>query len=74
MFAFFFLALGLLFLWLVYQAFSTREILARGWGFNTRTYRRDDQPVWYWVTLTCYTICAVWATTFAMLWIGKSFF
>ena len=71
MFAIIFLAMGLLFFWLVYQASSTREILARGWGFNTRVYNRDREPVWYWVTFVSYLVCAIVATTFAILWLTK---
>ncbi|MBK6322516.1 hypothetical protein [Candidatus Aalborgicola defluviihabitans] len=74
MFAIIFLAFGVWFSWLVYQAISTREIVARGWGFNTRIYSRDNEPVWYWVTFTSYSICAVWATTFAILLVQKSLF
>jgi hypothetical protein len=74
MFTSIFLTLGILFSWLVYQAIPTREILARGWGFSTRVYSRDNEPVWYWVTFTGYSICAVWATTFAVLLIRNSLF
>lgn len=74
MFAMIFLAMGLLFSWLVYQAISTREILARGWGFSTRRYNRDSEPVWYWVTFTCYLICAASAIIVAVLLARKSLF
>lgn len=58
MFAIFFLAIGALFSWFIYQAISTRDILAKGWGWNTRTYNRDDQPVSFWVTFFSHLICA----------------
>ncbi len=74
MFAIIFLVLGIVFSWLIYQAISEREILARGWGFSTRTYSRDDQPIWYWVTLTCYSFCAIVATVVAILMISTSIF
>ena len=62
-----FLLIGLLFFWMVYQAYSSREIKARGWGFSTRIYTRDSEPVMYWVTFSSYLVCAVWATVFAVL-------
>lgn len=71
MFGFIFLVLAIWFSWLIYQAITKREIFARGWGFNTRIYSRDNQPVWYWVTFTSYAICAVCAIAFAILLIGK---
>ncbi len=67
MFSLLFLALGILFLWLMYKDFPSREILARGWGFSTRTYSRDDEPIRYWITFWSYLICAVWSIAFAFL-------
>jgi energy-coupling factor transporter transmembrane protein EcfT len=72
MFAIIFLLLGILFSWFVYQAITTREILARGWGFSIRTYSQDDEPVWYWFTFTCYSICAAVALVLAVLLACKS--
>lgn len=46
MIAFLFLAIGLLFFWMVFNAFASQEIRARGWGFSVRTYHRDSDPVW----------------------------
>jgi hypothetical protein len=62
-----FLAIGALFFGLVFQAHAAQEIKGRGWGSSVRTYRRDSQPVWYWVTFGCYLVCAVWATAFGVL-------
>ncbi len=73
MFAIIFLTIGAVFSWLIYQAVTTREILARGWGVSTRTYSRDNEPAWYWVTLICYSICAVVALIMGiLLMVGKS--
>lgn len=69
MFAVTFLILGILFSWLLYQAISTREILARGWGFSMRSYSRDDEPVWYWVTFISYSICVIVSIVVAVLMI-----
>jgi hypothetical protein len=62
-----FLAIGGLFSWMVFKAVSTRSIQGRGWGFGTRTYRRDGEPIRYWVTFASYLVCAVWATAFGLL-------
>jgi hypothetical protein len=62
-----FLAAGILFSWMVFKAYASGEITGRGWGFSTRTYCRDSDPVWYWVTFTCYVVCAVWATVFGIM-------
>jgi len=67
MIAILFLAIGLLFFWMVFNAFMSEEIRARGWGFSVRTYHRDIDPVWYWVTFSSYLVCAIWATTFGLL-------
>lgn len=61
------LVTGILFLWLVFKAFSSREIEARGWGFSTRIYRRDSEPVMYWISLLSYLVIAVWTTVFAVM-------
>ncbi len=67
MFAFIILIFGILFSWLLYQAISTREIMARGWGFSMRSYSRDDEPVWYWVTFISYSICVIASIAVAVL-------
>jgi len=74
LFAIIFLAMSVLFSWFIYQAVTTREILARGWGFRTRIYNRDEHPVLYWITFTCYSICAAWALILAVLLFRKSLF
>lgn len=73
MLAFMFLTIGLVFFWLINRAISTREIIGRGWGTSTRTYDRDNDPIWYWVTFISYLICAITATTVAVLIARKSF-
>jgi len=62
-----FLAIGALFFWLVSTAYSSQEIKGRGWGFSTRTYCRDSEPLMYWVTFSSYLACAVLATGFGLL-------
>lgn len=57
-----FLAVGALFFWILFRAYSAKEIKGRGWGFSVRTYRLDTQPAGYWVTFAAYLLCAVWAT------------
>ncbi len=54
---FFFIAVP--FVVLLYPAIRTGEILARGWGFETRVYSRDGEPIRYWVTFVSYAICAL---------------
>jgi len=63
----FFLSFGAYFFWMVFNAFSTQEIKGRGWGFSIRIYRRDSEPIKYWVTFFSYLICAVWTTLFGVL-------
>ncbi len=63
----FFLILGMIFLWLIIQAISTAEIKGRGWGFSSRIYRRDSDPIMYWVTFSGYLVCAIWSTVFGVL-------
>lgn len=61
------LVTGILFFWLVLKAFTSREIEARGWGFSTRIYHRDSEPVMYWVSCLSYLVIAVWTTVFAVM-------
>ena len=63
----FFFALGMLFFWMVFKAFSSQEIKGRGWGFSTRTYSRESEPIMYWLTFISYLVCAVWSTVFGIL-------
>ena len=67
MFGLLFLGLGITFFWLVFKAYSSGEIMARGWGFGTRIYSRDGEPVRYWFTFCVYMVCAVWSTVFAVV-------
>jgi len=53
------LVTGILFFWLVLKAFTSWEIKTRGWGLRTRIYRRDSEPVRYWVSLSSYLVIAV---------------
>lgn len=71
MIATFFLAVGILFFWLAFKDFSSREIMARGWGFSSRIYHRDSEPVMYWVSFLSYLVCAVWASVFGVLMVLK---
>ena len=59
MFSLLFLTLVIVFCWLMYKGYTSGEIIGRGWGFSTRLYSRDDEPVWYWVTFLSYLACAV---------------
>ena len=61
------LVTGILFFWLVLKAFTSGEIEARGWGFSTRIYHRDSEPVMYWISLLSYLVIAVWTTAFAVM-------
>jgi len=62
-----FLAIGILFFWMVFNAYSSQEIKGHGLGFNVRTYHRDSEPVWYWVAFVSYLVCAVWASVFGAM-------
>ena len=74
MIAILFMIIGISFSLIVFKAFSTRELKARGWGFSTRIYRRDNEPVMYWISFISYLVIAVWATVFAVLAARKAFF
>ena len=65
---------GILFFVIVFKAFSSRELKARGWGFSTRIYRRDSEPIMYLINFISYLVIAVWTTVFAVLAACKSFF
>lgn len=54
-----FLFIAAIFVVLLYRAIRTGEILARGWGFETRVYSRDGEPIRYWVTFVSYAMCAL---------------
>lgn len=68
-----FLAIGALFFWMISKAIPSRSIKGRGWGFSTRVYQRDSEPIGYWITFSSYLVCAVWATTFGILAAVKRF-
>jgi hypothetical protein len=67
MFATFFLAIGALFFWMLFQGLTDREIKGRGWGFSVRVYGRDTEPVMYWITFASYLVCALGSTVFGLL-------
>ena len=67
MFATFFLIIAILFFWMVFKGFSAEEIKGRGWGIDVQIYRRDSEPIMYWVTFGSYLLCAVCATVFGIL-------
>jgi hypothetical protein len=67
MFATLFLAIGAVFIWLLFKGYSTREIMARGWGTQVRIYQRDTEPIMYWVTFWMYVILAVLSTVIGIL-------
>jgi hypothetical protein len=71
MFATFFLVIGVLFFWLIFKGLSEQEIMGRGWGSNVRIYRRDNEPIRYWVTFGSYLVCAVSSTVFGILMVLK---
>jgi hypothetical protein len=68
-----FLIVGLAFSFMVLRAYTSKELRARGWGFSTRTYRREDEPIKYWVTFSSYLVIALWAIVFGVLLAYRSF-
>jgi hypothetical protein len=62
-----FLAIGIRFFRMVFRAHSPGVIKGCGWGFSTRTCRRDGEPIWYWTRFSSYRVCAIWATAFGLL-------
>ncbi len=72
MLAMFFLAIGALCFWMVFRAFASGELKGRGWGFSYRIYRRDREPFLYWLTFSCWVVCALGATVFGVLAALKS--
>ncbi|NLT51334.1 MAG: hypothetical protein GXX85_10490 [Ignavibacteria bacterium] len=67
MFAVIFIILGILFFFLVYNAYVTGEVKGRGWGFSIRTYRQYKEPIKFWITFVSYLAAAIAATTFGLL-------
>ncbi len=61
------LAIGALFFWFLFKAYSSQKIRARGWGTEVRTYHRDTQPMGYWLSFAIYLACAVWATGYGVM-------
>ena len=43
------LLLGAFFAYRVFTAWTTGEIVAKGWGFQLRTYDREEEPVMFWM-------------------------
>lgn len=74
MIAILFMIIGIVFSLIVFKAFSTRELKARGWGFSTRIYHRDSEPIMYWISFISYLVIAIWAAVFAVLSARKAFF
>jgi hypothetical protein len=70
MFAFIFFIISLVFIRLLYSAVKTREILGRDWGFGSRLYSRDDEPIRYWVLFFAYSVCALWLLVFVAKVLG----
>lgn len=58
---------GILFLWKAFKGLASREIEGRGWGFSTRIYRRDYEPVFYWITVSSYVVIFIWTTVFVVM-------
>ncbi len=58
MYALLFFAFSVCFCWLLFDGWSAQAIRARGWGFSTRIYQRDSEPVFFWVTFIMYMLCA----------------
>jgi len=74
MIAVLFLIVGISFFSIVFKAYSSRELKARGWGFSTRIYRRESEPIMYWISFISYLVIAVWTTVFAVLAARSAFF
>jgi hypothetical protein len=68
-----FLIVGIAFSFIVLKAYTSKELKARGWGFSIRTYRREDEPIKYWITFYSYLVIALWAMVFGVLLVYKSF-
>jgi hypothetical protein len=62
-----FWAIGAVFIWLLFKGYSTREIMARGWGTQVRIYQRDGEPIMYWFTFWLYLFIAALCTTIGIL-------
>ena len=73
MFAALFFALAVVFIWLLYNGYSSQEIMARGWGVQVRMYQRSSEPVMYWVTFCTYLVIVVICVVFGILLTLKAF-
>ena len=67
------LLLGAFFAYRVFKAWTTGEIVAKGWGFQMRTYGREEEPVMFWMNFVTYVVIVVWTTAFGLMAIfGRS--
>ena len=67
MFATLFFVLDAIFIWLLFEGYSTQKIMARGWGIQPRIYERDSEPIMFWVTFWTYLIIVVVCTVIGIL-------
>lgn len=67
MYPFIFFSLGVVFSWLLFNGYTTGEILARGWGSEIRRYSRDEQPFAYWATFLMYAAIVIVCFTLSTL-------
>ena len=58
------LLLGAFFAYRVFTAWTTGEIVAKGWGWQMRTYDREEEPVMFWMNFVTYVVIVVWTTAF----------
>ncbi len=65
-----FFVLCAFFSWLVYEAWSTGQVKARGWWFKVRYYSREDEPVMFWINTGAYMVIVVWTLVYGVMALG----
>ncbi|MDI1302963.1 MAG: hypothetical protein PSX71_13745 [bacterium] len=63
--------LSLVFSLMLYDAWKTGRVKAKGWGFAIRYYDRNDQPIMFWITTVIYAVIVIWSLSAAVMLAGR---
>ena len=66
-----FFAFTLIFSALLWDAYATGRVMARGWGTSIRYYSRTDEPVGFWIHIVTYTLIVALAIFVAVMMLGR---
>lgn len=63
--------LSLVFALMLYDAWKTGRIKAKGWGSAICYYDRHEQPIMFWITTATYAVIVIWSLSFAVMLTGR---